>query len=157
MNELLQVLSVLMQYIEANGASMNQATQQELAVFLQEVTEFILLNQEIQNPNTPPAPVAQPELSESMPSSNVESFGYDNKTGRLMVRFLGKHPDRNGSVYSYEGVPKVIFDLFRQGAIPARTNGKNKWGRWWKGKVPSIGASLFTLIKNGGYAYNRLS
>ncbi len=154
MNELLQALNVMMQYIEVNGANMNQATQQELAVFFQEVTEFILLNQE---QSTPPAPVSQPELTPSMPSSNIDAFGYDDKTGRLMVKFLGKHPNRNGPVYSYEGVPKVIFDLFRQGAIPARTTGKNKWGSWWKGKVPSAGASLYTLIKGGGYQYQRLS
>lgn len=99
----------------------------------------------------------QPQLQEAMPSSNVESFGYDEYTGKLMVRFLGEHPDRNGPIYAYEGVPKNIFDLFRKGAVPARTDGSNKWGIWWKGKKPSIGASLYALIKNGGYAYERLT
>jgi hypothetical protein len=90
-------------------------------------------------------------------SSNVNSFGYDDKTGRLLVKFQGDYPQQNGPVYAYGGVPKQIFDLFKTGAVPARTDGKNKWGRWFRGKVPSLGASLFTLIKNGGYSYTRLS
>lgn len=102
-------------------------------------------------------PVTVPELTQAMPSSNVEGFAYEPNSQRLFVRFLGKYPDRNGPVYSYDDVPPVIFDLFQKGAIPARTNGKNKWGEWWEGKVPSIGASLYTLLKLGGYNYNRMT
>ena len=89
--------------------------------------------------------------------SNVEGFLYDFQINRMYVRFLGDYPNREGPVYAYENVPKNIFDLFRQGAIPARTKGKNRWGEWWKGKVPSLGASLYTLIKNQGYQYSRVS
>ncbi len=110
-----------------------------------------------------PAESLQPSTQEQqkpqtagMPSSNVEGFAYDDKRGRLLVRFLGKYPQRNGPVYAYGGVPKQIFDLFQKGAVPARTDGQNKWGKWWKGKVPSLGASLFTLIKQQGYPYQRL-
>lgn len=103
------------------------------------------------------APAAREELTPAMPSSNVEGFAYDDKTEKLLVRFLGKYPNRNGPIYGYEGVPKIIFDLFRKGSVPARTDGKNKWGKWWKGKVPSIGASLYTLVKNGPYPYKRLT
>ncbi len=98
-----------------------------------------------------------PDLTQSMPSSNIEGFSYDKDSGRLLVRFLGKHPDRNGPIYGYEGVPQNIFDIFRKGAIPAKTNGKNKWGEWWKGKYPSIGAAMYHLIRAGGYQYQRLT
>jgi hypothetical protein len=101
--------------------------------------------------------VPEPKKPEGIGSSNVHSFGYDDKTGKLLVKFQGDYPQENGPVYGYEGVPKNIFELFKQGAIPARTDGKNKWGQWWKGKVPSLGASLYTLIKNGGYPYQKLS
>lgn len=130
---------------------------QEIVELLEQVMNHVANRIAELRQTAPVAPTAQPDLTPSMPSSNIDAFGYDDKTGRLMVKFLGKHPNRNGPIYSYEGVPKVIFDLFRQGSIPARTNGKNKWGSWFKGKVPSIGASMYTLIKNGGYAYNRLS
>jgi hypothetical protein len=102
-------------------------------------------------------PISPPEITAGMPSSNVEGFAYDDKTNRLYVRFLGKHPNRNGPIYSYEGVPPVMFDLFRRGAVPARTDGQNKWGKWWKGKVPSLGASVYTLLKLGRFPYQRLS
>jgi hypothetical protein len=102
-------------------------------------------------------PQEKTKLERPFPSSNVHSFGYDDKTGRLLVKFQGDYPDQNGPVYGYEGVPKNIFELFRKGSIPARTNGKNDWGSWWKGKVPSLGASLYTLIKGGGYPYQRLT
>jgi hypothetical protein len=105
---------------------------------------------------TPQGPTKD-EIAPGMPSSNVEGFAYDPKTNKLLVRFLGKHPDRNGPIYGYDKVPPQIFDLLRKGAVPARTDGQNKWGKWWKGKVPSLGASLYTLIKEGGYNYRRLS
>ena len=106
---------------------------------------------------SPPIPPEEPDLNPSMPSSNISQFGYDEKNGRLLVQFLGKHPDRNGPVYAYGGVPRQIFDLFQKGAVPARTNGQNRWGKWWRGKVPSMGASMYTLIKEAGYPYERLS
>ncbi len=98
-----------------------------------------------------------PPIEPGMESSNVEGFAYDPEMQKLFVRFLGKYPDRNGPIYSYEGVPNVIFDLFQKGAIPARTDGQNAWGKWWKGKVPSMGASMYTLIKGGGYPYQKVS
>lgn len=125
----------------------------EITFLTDEIDTLYLEQSNITPPTTPP----QPNLEQAMPSSNIESFGYDDKTGRLLVRFLGEYPNRNGPIYGYEGVPKQIFELFRNGAVPARTDGRNRWGRWWKGKVPSMGASMFTLIKNGGYPYQRLS
>lgn len=90
-------------------------------------------------------------------SSNINSFGYDEDTGELLVKFQGDYPQQNGPIYKYGGVPKVIFDLFQKGAVPARTDGKNKWGKWWRGKVPSLGASMYTLIKQAGYPYQKIS
>ncbi len=150
LQELLQAIQLSMQ----SGEQLPDEMQGQIAQTLELLYNRIegLMGQEI-----PPTPQAQTELQQAMPSSNIESFGYDDKNGRLLVRFLGDYPNRNGPVYGYEGVPKNIFELFRQGAIPARTQGKNKWGSWWKGKVPSAGASLYTLIKNGGYQYKRLS
>jgi len=154
---LLQELLGVIQDVMQSGEVLDDEFQGELAKTLELLTSRIdqLRLEEPVEGLQPRAP--EPELNESMPSSNVESFGYDDKTGRLLVRFLGKHPDPHGPIYGYSGVPKQIFDLFRKGAVPARTNGKNKWGSWWKGKVPSLGASMFTLIKEGGYPYQKLS
>lgn len=84
-------------------------------------------------------------------SSNIYGFRYDPKTGKLLVRFQG------GSVYGYDGVPGNVFKAFQNGAIPAKTNGRNRWGVWWRGKMPSLGASFYELIRQGGYPYRRLN
>lgn len=84
-------------------------------------------------------------------SSNIYGFKYDPRSGKLLVRF------NSGSVYGYEGVPPFVFKIFQSGAIPAKTNGKNKFGTWWKGKIPSLGAAFHSLIKLGGYEYQKLS
>ncbi len=83
-------------------------------------------------------------------SSNIYGFKYDPKNRRLLVRF------QSGSVYGYDGVPNGIFKVFQQGAVPAKTNGQNKFGRWWQGKIPSLGAAFYNLIRQGNYPYQRL-
>jgi hypothetical protein len=153
-DELVQYAEMLINFIESRGKNLNVETQQALAEFLQEILQVISENQ---NPVAGLPPPLPPVPAPKIPSSNVDSFGYDDKTGRLLVRFLGDYPNRNGPIYAYQGVPKVIFELFQAGAIPARTNGSNKWGSWWKGKTPSLGASLSTLIKGGGYQYDKLT
>lgn len=130
----------------------------EIKQMLMQVMEHVAGRiQELRSTEEAPPVAPQGPIEPAGPSSNVECFAYDPKTNKLMVRFLGEHPNRNGPIYAYEGVPPVIFDLLRKGAVPARTDGKNKWGKWWKGKVPSLGASMFTLIKNGGYNYQRVA
>lgn len=134
----------------------DQPLDAELRAMLGQVMEHAATRiQELRQEGVPPPEV--PDLTDAMPSSNISRFAYNDNNNELYVQFLGKHPNRDGPVYSYQGVPKVIFDLFRQGAIPARTKGRNRWGEWWRGKVPSIGASMFTLIKNAAYPYTRVA
>ncbi len=85
-------------------------------------------------------------------SSTIYGFQYDPKSKKLRVRF------NEGGVYEYEGVPPQIYSIFERGAIPAKTAGSNRWGRWWVGKRdPSYGASFHSLIKLGGYPYEKIS
>ncbi len=84
-------------------------------------------------------------------SSNIYGFRYDPQSGRLMVRF------NSGSVYGYDGVPPGIFKVFQQGAVPAKTSGKNSFGQWWRGKLPSAGAAFAEMIKKGGFPYQKIS
>ena len=168
MNELQQLESLLdellnaLQQVISSGEVLSDEFQLLLAQELEQTYNRIeeLSSEspadELQPSSVPPTP-SNPPLSSPMPSSNIHSFGYDEKSGRLLVKFQGDYPQQNGPIYAYEGVQPVIFDLFRKGSVPARTDGKNKWGRWWKGKVPSLGASLYTLIRNGGYQYQRLN
>lgn len=83
-------------------------------------------------------------------SSNVWGTHYDQKSGKLKVRF------NSGSVYEYDGVPANIYRAFIHGNADARTNGQNEFGRWWRGKNPSLGAALNQYIKAGGFPYRRI-
>jgi hypothetical protein len=83
-------------------------------------------------------------------SSNIYGFQYDPQSGALKVRF------QSGAVYGYQGVPKQIYQIFANGAVPAKTEGQNEHGRWWVGKNPSLGAAFSALIRQGGYSYQRL-
>ena len=87
----------------------------------------------------------------NLESSNIYGFNYNPSTRQLQVRFQG------GSVYKYDGVPPGIFNVFQNGAVPAKTSGQNQYGRWWQGKIPSLGAAFYEMIRNGGYPYERLN
>ncbi len=156
LEELLRELLAGIQEILQSDEELSDELQGQIAQTLNALTDRIdLLRNE--NPTTPPIPTEEPPLEPGMASSNVNSFGYDPENERLLVKFNGKDQRDNGPIYGYDGVPKVIYDLFQSGAIPARTDGRNRWGRWWKGKVPSLGASLYTLISQGQYPYQRLT
>ena len=83
-------------------------------------------------------------------SSTIYGFMYDDKTGKLKVRF------NEGGVYEYSGVPKQVYQMFEAGAIPAKTDGQNNFGIWWKNKKPSLGASMHSLLKMGGFPYTKI-
>ena len=151
-NELKSSLSEIVQLLVQRG----QPLSDDLKILLVQVMEHVANRiQQLRGEEKLPGQV--PPLDKSYPSSNINSFAYDDKTGNLFVKFQGDYPQQNGPVYQYGGVPKQIFDLFRKGAVPARTNGKNKWGEWWKGKNPSMGSSMYTLIKQGGYSYKKVA
>jgi hypothetical protein len=109
-----------------------------------------LMNQINNTQSIPPRGNADGIEQAPLQSSNVYGFRYDPLKKRLTVRF------QEGAVYRYEGVPKVIFDMFSHGDGVARTTGSNRHGRWWRGKSPSLGASLNELIKLGGFPYARI-
>jgi len=100
-------------------------------------------------------PEGQPPVIDGIPhadlnSSNVWGANYDPRSGKMKVRFQG------GSEYEYDGVPENIFKAFIKGNASAKTKGKNRYGQWWKGKNPSLGAALNQYIKAGGFNYRRI-
>lgn len=102
------------------------------------------------------------EVSDGIPkaelnSSNVYGFAYNPRNQQLFIKFNGKDNRENGPIYEYEGVPGQIFNLFKKGAIPAKTDGSNQFGVWWRGKRPSLGASMFELIKKGAFPYQKVA
>jgi hypothetical protein len=207
MDEILQYVNELINYISQNGSRLSSQTQQALASFLQEVMGFIEGYQRPQNVEPPitdaerllwilsggqedafvnylrtfPDPalntlLRNPDqlrqtierLRQSQPiegeerqeggiphapleSSNIYGYRYDPKSGKLLVRF------QSGSIYSYDGIPQGIFKVFQQGAVPAKTSGQNRFGKWWVGKIPSLGAAFYNMIRQGGFPYQRVA
>lgn len=99
-----------------------------------------------------------PQLDQGpFPSSNVNSFKYDPKNETLFVKFHGQENAETGPVYRYNNVPRNIYDVFSNGRVAPKTSGQNQYHRWIKGVTPSLGASLYSLIRNGGYPYQRMS
>lgn len=88
-------------------------------------------------------------------SSNIYGFQYDPSSKSLRVKFQGDGPN-GGPIYEYDNVPLNVYKAFETGSVPAKTSGQNNFGRWWQGKMPSLGAAFYELIRNGGYAYRRV-
>lgn len=84
-------------------------------------------------------------------SSTVYGFNYDNRNKKLYVKFQGD------GVYEYDNVPYTVFKMFANGSASAKTDGRNKYGVWFRGKNPSLGAGLNQLIKQAGFPYRKVA
>lgn len=107
-------------------------------------------------------PKGEPQEAGGIPkawlqSSNVYGFKYDPKSQRMFVRFYDQDTKEPGSVYEYSDVPPKVAEIIRNGAVPAKTDGSNALGSWWRGKSPSIGSSVNALLAKGPFPYKRLS
>jgi KTSC domain len=100
---------------------------------------------------TPSGEVQDGIPKSDLQSSNVYGFAYNPRDQSLFVRF------NNGGIYEYGDVPPSIFKIFARGAVPARTTGQNQWGKWWRGKFPSLGAAFYQMIREGGFPYQKVA
>ena len=83
----------------------------------------------------------------SIKSSNVWRFKYNDKTGELVVKF------QDGSTYTYSNVTPSDFEKFATGSGGVcKTSGENKYGTWEVGKSPSVGASIFDVLMKYPYS-----
>lgn len=170
---------MLLEYAQNNASNMNAESQQALGTIISQFTEIIRMQsnqpppieeieqeeaeavQQItgQGQQRPPPPSGQAPQVEPAPfeSSNINGFKYNPETEELYVKFQGKYPSQSGPVYSYQGVPGYIFDIFSRGAVAPKTSGRNAWHEWKRGVTPSHGAAMAALIKAGRFPYQRLS
>ncbi len=149
----------MMQLVTQRGQPLSDELKLRVAQVLEHAANRIMQlrqEQQGQEPEIPNLPPEEPDLQQTMPSSNIYGFNYDYDNDKLLVKFQGNDGEGEGPIYQYEGVPKYIFNLFRQGAAVAKTTGRNKWGEWFRGKSPSLGAAMHAFIKNGNYPYQRV-
>lgn len=150
LEQLLNQLLGTIQSVVQSGEILSDEFQGVLAQELQYLTSRI---DELKSAEVP----ILPPLEKSMPSSVINAFKFDPKRGNLLVQFKGKWPTEEGPIYSYENASPQIFNLFKRGAIPAKTDGSNRWSSWWKGKNPSMGSSMNVLLKGLGLPYQKLT
>src|SRR5579863_7755699 len=118
MDEIIQLLQSLMQ----QAASLSdELSDQEMAYVLkifQDAVELVQQQQPITGGgNAPEVPASE------FPSSNVNGYRYNPKTGELLVQFHGPYPKAAGSIYSYKNVPQFIFNILEKGSIGPKTSG----------------------------------
>lgn len=109
-----------------------------------------LVNQLSQKVTLPAGESSQGVPHADLNSSNIYGFQYDPRSKLLRVKFQGD------GIYEYGGVPPQIFKAFQAGAVPAKTDGQNQYGAWWKGKQPSLGAAFYELIRDQ-FPYQKVS
>jgi hypothetical protein len=73
-------------------------------------------------------------------SSNVKKVLYNDETMELVIKFI------NNEIYTYPNVDFTKFRTIMEGAGICRTEGQNKWGSWYVGKTPSIGAAVYDML-----------
>jgi hypothetical protein len=82
-------------------------------------------------------------------SSNVKNIMYNDEIKELVVRF------NDGDVYTYFDVEFSLFQDLVNGAGVCRTEGENKWGSWFIGKTPSVGAALYNRLVKSSISYKK--
>jgi len=78
---------------------------------------------------------------ESMKSSWIRSFAYDNRTKTL---FMTVH---TGKTYSFPNIDPIIAQKCMQGQAKCKSTGSTNKGRWWVNKSPSLGAAYWKYLR----------
>jgi hypothetical protein len=159
-DEIVQFTQMLLDYAAQNAGNLNPESQRVLAEFIQNLLQFI--EQETANvEGLAPQGAAPLEPTNMVPggfeSSNIHGFKYDPQSKQLLVQFHGPYPQAAGPIYRYTGVPQNTFDVVARGQLGPRTSGQNRYHKWQRNIAPSLGASVYALIREGGYPYQRVS
>ncbi len=160
MNELIEIAQMLLDYAANNSSTLNDESQKFLAQLMEQVFELIELESGSVEGLAPQgaAPLEPTNMSPgAFPSSNINGFKYDPKSQQLLVQFHGPYPQAAGPIYRYNGVPQNTFDVVSRGAVGPRTSGQNRYHKWQRNIAPSLGASVYALIREGGFPFQRVS
>jgi len=82
-------------------------------------------------------------------SANVDRVMFNDETNELVVKF------NDGSKYTYFNINFSEFNSVVSGLADCKTEGQNKWGEWFVGKTPSVGAAVWEYLINTGKAYTK--
>lgn len=85
----------------------------------------------------------------SIPSANVRRIVYNDETKEMVIQFQDK------SIYTYFEVPFQTFLNVSGGEATCITTGENKYGSWFVGKNPSVGAAVWRYLRDSNIRYKK--
>jgi hypothetical protein len=74
---------------------------------------------------------------------------YNDETKEMFIQFQDK------SIYTYFGVSMNLFLDVSGGRATCITSGENKYGSWFVGKTPSVGAAVHKFLVKSGIKYKK--
>ena len=87
--------------------------------------------------------------ADNIQSSNVKKIMYNDETKEMFIQFQDK------SIYTYFAVPFQLFLDVSGGKATCITSGENKYGKWFVGKTPSVGAAVHKFLIKKGIKYQK--
>ncbi len=105
--------------------------------------------------NAKPILEAKKDLAKALKSSTIRKMNYDPEKQEMETIF------NSGDKFRYYDFDQSSWDELSAKATPAKTSGKNKFGVWWAGKNPSLGATFNKIIQpskrgNGPFRYEKV-
>ena len=95
------------------------------------------------------SPIKFKKWRNSADSSNVDRLMYNDENRELVVKF------NSGDIYTYFDIDFEEFANVFNGQGICRTTGSNKYGSWFLGKFPSVGAAVFKYLVDTGATYKK--
>jgi hypothetical protein len=87
--------------------------------------------------------------ADNIRSSNVRKIMYNDETKEMFIQFQDK------SIYTYFDVSFQLFLDVSGGKATCITSGENKYGSWFVGKTPSVGAAVHRYLVKKNVKYKK--
>ena len=87
--------------------------------------------------------------ADNIQSSNVKKIMYNDESKEMFIQFQDK------SIYTYYDVSMNLFLDVSGGRATCITSGENKYGSWFVGKNPSVGAAVHKFLVKSGIKYKK--
>lgn len=87
--------------------------------------------------------------ADNIQSSNVKKIMYNDESKEMFIQFQDR------SIYTYYDVSMNLFLEVAGGQATCITSGENKYGAWFVGKNPSVGAAVHKFLIKRGVRYKK--
>lgn len=87
--------------------------------------------------------------ADNIRSANVRKIMYNDETKEMFIEFQDR------SIYTYFEVPFQLFLDVSGGKATCLTSGENKYGSWFVGKTPSVGAAVHRYLVKKNVRYKK--